>query len=170
MKKLLFVFLFMLVAALPGLCAAALFMFVSDIPGDSRDSNHTNWIDVEGFSHEISMEEGTSANHGALVVTCILDKSAPILNVNACSASVIPSVFLKATSDTDTSKAIYVIELLNAHVEGITTVASAGQPARFTVRLKYDAIGWTYTLYDSNGNSIGSVSAGWSVVMDRYYP
>ncbi len=169
MKKRRYFSLFVIAAILSGVCDGAMFMSLYGIPGDSTDPNHTGWIDVEGFSHEIVWEGGIAAKHGALIVTFIMDKSAPLLNLYACNQNVINSLYFNVTSDADTSKLHYTIELTNAHVEGVTTAGNDTQPMRVTVFFRYSSIFWTYYSYDAGGNPAGTVQAGWNVLSNSYY-
>ena len=156
-----------------------IFMKLDDIPGESTDDKHKEWINLLAFSMGVSQMAvdrsagsagGTSrADFQNLAATHRFDKASPKLFEFCATGKHIPTVLVqlhRATGD----KQKYLEYKLTDVV--ITSVAPAGDGSSDVVPLEsfsldYGKIEITYTATDNKGTAKGDVKAGWDRVANK---
>ena len=151
------------------------FLNVQDIPGESKDSAHESWIEIDSFNHGLTQPIGGPAStagalsaercdHSFFSITKKLDKASPKLAEACCKGLHIPLVELslnRATGD----KAEYMnYKLTDCMVTAYSPGGSSGGgdvPSE-EVSFTYGKIEWTYTQLSPDGSSVGQVAAGWN--------
>lgn len=95
MKRIIFLLTFILLTAvqIPAARAFQMFLDIPNIPGESRDKGHSDWIEVSAFHHSIT-NNGTGPVHGDFVIVKHLDKSSPLLSLKVNQGTRIPQVTL----------------------------------------------------------------------------
>jgi len=79
---------------------------IQGIKGDSTDSSHTDWIEIQAFSHSVIQSTGGAASaqgthaggradHGDFSIVKRLDSSSPALFMHTCSAKPIPEIVIE---------------------------------------------------------------------------
>src|SRR5687768_15212154 len=71
------------------------FLFLQGIPGESIDSRHADWIDVESFSQAVS-KSGITPSFSELWLQKSQDKSSPELALRAANGKPIPRALLRS--------------------------------------------------------------------------
>ncbi len=140
-------------------------MWISGVSGESEHPTRANSIDILAYSHSITSPDwqtimrgagSASAQHTPLRVTKMVDKATPKLyekcTTGASIASVILCFYFEPTN----------LRYLNITIQTVMVVSiqdygfHEGRPTE-TVSFAYDKIKWTYTEYDSGGQSKGNV-------------
>jgi type VI secretion system secreted protein Hcp len=172
--------LMVIVIALVGASSGAVAMFLKidggDFTGESQDSKHADWIEVDSFDFGISRpgasgSEKTSASIAdlrALQVSKRMDKSTPNLLLSVATGKVYPSATLDvcATGTSDASASCFFqIGLKNVSVVSAETSASTDDDRpQEMVSLNFEKITWTYTPMSKDGKSGSAISTGWSML------
>jgi type VI secretion system secreted protein Hcp len=145
------------------------------IDGESLDKDHSKWLEVGSWAHEIrqpkSATSSTSGGHTSercehddMVFTKIMDLTSPKLWEAASAGYTFDEVeihFMRA----DGGKSInyLTIKLKHALISRVApTVSSEGLPNE-SFALKYAAIDWKYTRQKVEGGEGGSVPGKWSL-------
>jgi type VI secretion system secreted protein Hcp len=137
---------------LPAYAAVNFFLEVDGIPGESTDSNHSGWIEADGFSHNIQNEDGT-VQHDNFIVYVNFDKSTPLLNLQASDEQIISTVIMEMVDGSDSSKLYYRVTLWDATVTLVSvTGADSGDWPTQIVSFDYGRIQWEYQEYDAGGS------------------
>lgn len=145
-----------------------------DVKGESRDSDHTDWLEASAWSHEISQPKSATAStagghtaerceHEDMVFVKDVDLTSPRL-YEACSAGY---TFDEVTIDfmrADGEKRVKYLEvkLKNALVSSVAPSITDSGPSE-KIALTYAAIQWTYTAQDIKGGSKGNKIGKWSL-------
>ncbi len=145
------------------------------LPGESIDSQYTNWIPVLSLSHGISRTVtvggggggGSIPNHQDVNLAKLLDKTTPSINllVNGATATVSQPIDY-VTIDfrkSGTTEVFYRIELQGVSFTSVQIGGSAGGglPAE-SVSLVYTRIRWSYVQY-VGGKAQTPITKGWDL-------
>ena len=135
---------------------AAIFMLIPDIPGESNDANHPEWIDVLSVG-------GTFAQNscGDFSVTKEIDKAFPLLVTSVVSGNVFPDIIVEFTSNYGGARAVYSTITLNAAtITGIATSASGNELALpiENITIQASSITIEYVQYDDTGSQGGTIT------------
>ncbi len=152
------------------------FLKLGKIPGQSTDSKHEAWIDIDSLTQDIHrpMEAGKrgasvgnqAAEFGDIQIAKRLDKSSPLLaeavadgvNFDNVTIEFVTKVGAKQT------ETYYQIELEDVRISNHSVhVSSDGIPPSENISLNFRTIKWTYTVYDEKGQSEGPTVATWDV-------
>lgn len=166
---------------LPAMTFAAMDMFleIDGVNGESTDSAHTDWVDVQSFSHSVTAPNATNSGlsrltagaavHSALQITKYIDKATPILNLYCCAGRHITEVKLELCHVVGGKACFYKITLKDVLVTGVSVAGDTDGIPTETVHFTYGEIQWRYTPTDpGTGNPTGAaISTGWSVVMEK---
>lgn len=145
------------------------------VEGESRDSEHVDWLEVNSWDHDIRQPKSASASsvgghtserceHADMTFVKDLDSTSPKL-WEACSAGhtfdEVQVDFYRANGD---KRVKYLeIKLKHALVSHVTpSVAGEGIPSE-AFGLKYAAVEWIYTQQSIDGSTKGSVTKKWSL-------
>ncbi|MEC7119169.1 MAG: type VI secretion system tube protein Hcp [Pseudomonadota bacterium] len=145
------------------------------VEGESRDSEHKDWLEVNSWNHAIRQPKSATASsvgghtaerceHADMTFLKDLDSTSPKL-WEACSAGYtfdeVQIDFYRANGD----KRIKYLEIKLKHVllSHVTpSVAGEGVPTEL-FGLKYAAVEWIYTQQTIEGTSKGAVTKKWSL-------
>lgn len=148
--------------------AGSVFLFLKDIPGESRDKVHNDWIDLNSFSHEINFGPWPlRAAHHSIRVEKFLDASSPLLEFHCNKRTVIPDAIIEFTRLEEKEIRFYRIELTNVMIARVETASGPGEdPVLETVDLNYEQIQWDYTPFNSDGTPSPDVISWWNVPLN----
>ncbi|PLY02115.1 MAG: hypothetical protein C0622_06000 [Desulfuromonas sp.] len=166
-----------LLGLVPAVAQAAIYMKVEGVPGESKDSNHRDWIDVMSVSHQLAGDSSTSfatggrtaarATFGDFIVIKSLDKATPKLNLFGAKGEHISRVVIERTlSGGDMRNLVYLQYILDdVVVSGVETdfTADPHDGGREKVALSFGKITCIYTEMDERGMAKGNVAYSWSV-------
>ncbi|RNF82396.1 Hcp family type VI secretion system effector [Montanilutibacter psychrotolerans] len=151
------------------------FLSIDTIKGESKDSEHKDWIEIESFNQDVLQPRSATASSAGGTTAARVEMSPIEINkridlastalFQACAGgTTFPKAqiqFMRADKD---GKAInyYTIELLNVLVHRVnTTMGHDGMPSE-SVQLSFGAIKWSYTQQKPEGGIGGKTIAQWS--------
>jgi type VI secretion system secreted protein Hcp len=119
-------------------------MYIDGIPGECRDADHVDWIDVLAFSEGLS-KRGIANNNAVnrMVITKWLDKSSPPLLIKRYAGEELPEpVTIEMLKAGESPFCFLKIELENVTVESVTReVEALGESSRpienIAIRFKF---------------------------------
>lgn len=145
------------------------------IDGESRDTEHKNWLEVNSWAHNIRQPKSATSSsvgghtaerveHSDMTFMKDLDATSPKL-WEACSAGYtfdeVQIDFYRANGE----KRIKYLQIKLKHVllSNVTpSVNQEGVPVE-SFGLKYAAVEWTYIQQEISGNTKGAISTKWSL-------
>lgn len=151
------------------------FLSIDTIKGESKDSEHKDWIEIESFNQDVLQPRSATASSAGGTTAARVEMSPIEINkridlastalFQACAnGTTFPKAqiqFMRADKD---GKAInyYTIELLNVLVHRVnTSMGHDGMPSE-SVQLSFGAIKWSYTQQKPEGGIGGKTIAQWS--------
>lgn len=157
------------------------YLKIDGIPGESRDDQHKDWIQLIAYNHQMTQPASatdntagaaTSAkvNFGDMIVTKYMDKSSPKLSDACAKGTHIANVMLHAAAQTGAKNTYLEIKMENVVVSSINTdgKSTSSQYPVELVGLKFGKITWTYTQLDrTTGQKQGNVVAGWDLMANK---
>jgi len=160
--------------------ACDLYLQIEGIKGESTDSKHLGWIEVDAVSWGITQPRSATASTsgGHTAERCELteisfvktaDLSSPQLLQNCASGKTIPKAkfeFMRADGN-DPIK-YYEIELENVLIAHVAPSVGSGSILTESVGLKFSKVRWKYTKQNIGGGGGGSTVGGWDLATNRY--
>jgi len=152
--------------ALPTAAPAAVdyFLKISGIPGESKDSQHKDEIDIESWSFGVSNTTGGSAASrtkpcvSGINFTKLLDKASPPLMAKAVSGIPIPTAVLTGRTAGERPVEFLRIELQNVLVSSYSSGGSEASLPMESLSLNFERLKIEYKPQDPDGSPGGSVS------------
>lgn len=148
----------------------AVFLKIQGIDGESADSGHKGWIDVDSFTYGVSRPADSTApaDHRGITLNKAVDKSTPYLYAHCSTGQPLEEAVVEIVSTDADSISIQEYRLRNATVTSINT--SVGANAKRTTErltLHYESIAWTYVRVDpTNGSVISQLTMQWDQTAD----
>jgi len=153
--------------------ATDMFLKIDDIDGESVDSKHKGWIDVQswswGMSHPGTSHSGTGSGSGRVSVQDLsivkyIDKATPNLTKLCCKGKHFQLATLevrKAGGD----PLVYVKLLLHdGIVSSVSTAGGTGDDRLTeTITLNFARFKYDYTPQDAKGAGAAVVPCGWNI-------
>jgi type VI secretion system secreted protein Hcp len=150
-----------------------------EIPGESLDSDHKDWVEVSAWTQAISqpVSATSSTSGGHTTERCVhapmafvkqLDKSSAYM-YEACSAGYTYDVEIQFFRASGTVRANYfTVKLTNAIISEIkTTITESGLPNEL-FSLKYAKITWEHKGSKTSGDAnIGKDVGGWDLSTNK---
>ena len=161
---------------IPAGAQAAVFAKYDGVDGESQDSKHEKWIDIQSVDWGVHKPgggaTGQSRRRGAAVVEDIVmtmeyDRAAPKLAEKCLKGEVIPKLEIELVATYGGSRATYLkYELKNVLITSYQVSASGNDeagPPTVVVGSNFEEIKVTYTEYDDSGNAKGNVEYQWKI-------
>jgi type VI secretion system secreted protein Hcp len=154
------------------------FIKVADIPGESTDDKHADWIEVLSFSTGVSQTASGSASSGGgasaeradfqdFSIVKALDKASPKLALACADGTHIKEITLELCRAGGDKLKYMEYKLSNVIVSSVRPGGSAqgGETLPLEeVSFNYGKIQWTYTQQKrADGSGGGNVAAGWDL-------
>jgi type VI secretion system secreted protein Hcp len=126
-----------------------IFMFIKNIPGESKDRGHLNWIDVSGYHTNFvgkACGDCPGAQFGPFVVTMPYSRAVPPLLGQLVSGTQLPTVELQAAATTakGTELNFLTITLSQVVVSSLAEASGGGRPSE-TLTLQAGQLAVSYT-------------------------
>ncbi len=150
-----------------------------DIPGESLDSDHKDWMEIDSWTQGIvqpmSATASTSGGHTAercehepMQFSKDIDKSSSYM-YEACSAGYAYDVEIHFLRATGTVRTTYMtIKLSNAIVSTIRTNVPPNGLPREVFSLKYSKITWVHKGSKTDGSAnVGQDPGGWDLALNK---
>jgi type VI secretion system secreted protein Hcp len=153
------------------------FLKIANIPGESTDAKHSEWIEIMSFSHGMSQPASAQVSRqGAittgrvdmqdLTVLKALDKASPKLSLACCKGEHFPSIQLELCRNTGDKQKYMEYKLTDVVISAVRPGGSSkgdGDVPLEEISLRFGKIQWNYTALDKTGKPKGNVSAGWDL-------
>jgi len=159
------------------------FLQIDGIKGDSTDSAHKNWIEVESYTHRIAQARGGAASaqgvhaggradHDDFTIVKRLDSATPLLARYCCDGKHIPNIRMELCRAMGDKTTFMVYSFKDSMVASVAPSGSASSEDPIPmeeVTFRYGQINWEYTQTDPTGGGKrgAAVQAGWSVLENR---
>lgn len=155
---------------------AAIVMQVTGIPGDSKVTDHKDWIDLD--TYQIGMSVGITTSGGTVNVTQPsfaditlgkgLDKSSVPTALKLASGKSVPKVVIEFLTPGSKPAVYYRITLTEAYFSNQST-SSGGDTPTESLSIFYSTILWEYYPVDANGVQGPVVKGGWNVLTNKAF-
>ncbi len=154
------------------------FIKIQDIPGESTDDKHAEWIEILSFSHGVSQPGSGSVSSGGsrtaercehqdFSIVKTLDKATPKLNLYCCNGTHIPEIVVelcRAGGDKQKYMEYKMTDVIISSVRPGGSAKGGDNLPLEEVTFTYGKIDWTYTETDhKSGAPKGDVSTHWNL-------
>ena len=155
------------------------FLKLSTIPGESTDSKHAEWIEIESFHWGVNQRAGAAgasalgghtggrADFDDMSVVKLIDKASPKLLLACAAGEHIPDVTIelcKAGGDKQKYLEIKMNDVVVSSYRPGGSAKSESVVPMEEVTLRCAKITWNYTVLDTKtGAPKGTVNAGWDL-------
>lgn len=157
---------------LPFTAHAAIYMRVTDIPGDATAAGYEEWIVVNNTQYSVSTTVDWSGGGGAttrpqltdISVSKLLDIATIALLAKATDGRLIPEVdiVITMTCGEDTTD-FFNVNLRDVVITGISHSVDGSTTPAESLTMAYREIRWTYTPRRADCSPLGSITAGYDV-------
>ena len=150
---------------------------IEGVEGESHDSGHEKWIQIQSFSHAVPNDvtgqsagghhTGGRCRHGDVVVSKLFDSTSPNLLLACCQGKSHPKAIIElcrsGASGTDVVP-YQRIELTDVVFTSVVPLASEALSfPEEKVSMTYGTISWTHTKTDISGKPQGEIVTGWDM-------
>jgi type VI secretion system secreted protein Hcp len=156
------------------------YLQIETIKGESKDSKHTDWIEVSNVSWNVhqprSAVVSTAGGHtngraelSEVSFKKLADIASPILQQTCAMGKTIPKArfeFMRADGNGEPIK-YYAVELENVMISSVSPSSGEGGIINEKVSLAYSKIKWSYTRQDIKGGTQGNTSGGWDASANK---
>jgi len=158
------------------------FLKIDGIPGESKDSNHKDWIEIVSYSHGVSQPSSATASSsggastervsfGRFNITKLIDKATPLIFEACCTGRHIKEVTLEVCRAGGEKQKYLEIKmeqvLIAEHTHAGNEDASSEFPAE-RVAFVPGRFNITYSQQNrEDGTLAGNVSAGWDCITNK---
>lgn len=159
------------------------FLQVQGIKGDSTDSAHKDWIEIQAFAHSVTQATGGAASaqgthaggradHGDFSIVKRLDTASPPLFLHCCTAKPIPEVkvqLCRAMGEKTTFMEYIMKDVIVSAIRPSGSTAGEDLIPLEEVSFRYGEIRLSYTPTDprSGGKTGPAVQAAWSTLENK---
>lgn len=144
-----------------------IFADIHGMDGESTETNHKGWVDIESFDFYMSQPRsgasGTSRRRSAAVLDDItltkwVDKTTPKLMEKLARGQIVESVTIEFTRYYgEVPQVFYKYELENVMITSYRSTGVMGSYPMDTFTMNFETIKVTYTEYDEYGSPQGNV-------------
>jgi len=154
------------------------YLQIDGIKGDSADSVHKEWIEVESYSHGLAQAIGGSASaegahaggradHQDFAITKRLDSASPLLALYCCNGKHIPNIKMELCRAMGEKTTFMVYDFRDCIVASYSPSGTADSEDPIPmeeISFRYGEIRWSYTQTDPTGGGKkgAAIKAGWS--------
>lgn len=149
------------------------FLKIAGADGESQDSNHTDWMQLQSYSfgahNSGTAAVGTGMGHGKVAMgdfnfVPVGDKSSPILFQKCCSGDHIPEATLELQKTGGTSMIFFKVTFSDLVISSVQFSGHEGADVPSTgVSFNFSKIKMEATSQNAKGGSLAPVTAGWDV-------
>jgi type VI secretion system secreted protein Hcp len=158
------------------------FLKIDNIPGESTDDKHKDWIEVLSYSHGLSQPSTGSVSSGGarsaercdhqdFSIVKTLDKASPQLALHCCNGKHIPKITLELCRNTGDKQLYMKYELSDSIISSVRPGGSSkgGEALPLEeVAFSYGKIEWIYTETDhKTGKPKGNVKTHWDLTANK---
>jgi len=151
-----------------------MFLKIDGIEGESLDSDHSKWIEITRFDHQVSLpitnvsgsggKTQASANFEVLKVEKEIDMSTVELHMACATGKHIEKIELEITQVINEKKHTYLKYIIeHATVQSISIAGQTEERPTEEVTFVFGKINWIYKAVGDMGAETGTVDRTWSV-------
>ena len=148
-----------------------IYMEIAGIDGESTDSVHDGWIDVDTIGWGVSAGPTDSTRRRGepvfedVVWTQVMDKSFPKVFDDLVTGRFRPDITIDFTTQiADNSEVFFTMDFKNTFMTDLQMSGSSGGPAiMVSGAFAFEEIKVTYTEFDNRGGVLGRTEAQWSL-------
>jgi type VI secretion system Hcp family effector len=141
----------------------AIFMYITNAPGEVTAPPYVNWIQVDSFSYGVAKPTNSTPRHSAVFVTKLTDKASPKLAELCNKGQRSPLLKIEFTRPAGSQLTrFYQIALKDALVSTYDSGSGGNRPTE-TVSFVYSRIDWTYTEFDVRDVAVTNRAAYWDL-------
>jgi type VI secretion system secreted protein Hcp len=154
-----------------------MFLKIDEIPGESTDDKHKDWIELLSYSHGVSQPSRVVGGGGAepckhedFSLVKLLDKASPKLALYCCDGKHFPKVEIelcRATGDKQKYMEYVLSDVIVSSVKPSAGTRINDVLPLEEVSFNYGKIEWTYTIIGEDGLPAGDVIAQWDLTANR---
>jgi type VI secretion system secreted protein Hcp len=156
------------------MAATNIYLKLDGVDGESLDTDHTAWIELESWSWGVSNPatftkgqggQATQAHIAGFNIQKLCDKSSVTLFKNCTTGKHIPKATLSCLKlDGDTRVEYFKVDFTDLLVEGVNwSAAGGGHEIHESVSLVFSEFKETYKLQQDTGGGQGSVEFGYDL-------
>ncbi len=153
--------------------AVDFYLKIEGIPGESQDSKHKEWIDVESWSWG-ETQQGTASQGGGMGAGKVtmqdfhfvmrVNKASPVLLQNCASGKHIPSATLEAFKAGEEGQKYLAMKFTDLIVSSFQTGGSSGVEIPLDqISFNYSKIEYEYFIQDKSGKTTSTGNVGWDL-------
>ena len=160
--------------------AADCFLKIDDIPGESTDDKHDEWIEILSFNHGVSQTAGGSrstsggategrCDHQDFSVVKNVDRASPSLNLACCEGRPFDEIIFQMCTTSGMTKEPYLVYTMHKAIISSVSIGGGGGGGLPTesVTFNYGKVTWYYQqMNHETGDVSGNVEKYWNVVKD----
>lgn len=163
--------------------AVDMFLRIDGINGDSTDSKHKNWIEVQSFTHSINQKTGGAssaqgtltggrADHDDLSIVKRIDSATPVLAKYCCTGKPIPKIDLELCRAMGDKTCFMKYTFEDAIISKVAPQGSSEGDDLIPLEeigIRYGLIRWEYTPTDpkGGGKTGAAIKAAWSTIENK---
>lgn len=151
-----------------------IFVEIDDIPGESTDAEHEEWIEVESYSHGISQpvsgasrtggRTGGRADFQDFTITKTLDAATPDLHLFCANGDHIPKIVMECCLATGDKHTFMKYTFEDCIISSVSEGGSSHEVRPMeTVTFAYGKMEWEYTPIDQTGAPGSATTRGWNL-------
>ena len=150
-----------------------------DVPGESTDDKHKDWIEVLSYSWGASQSVSRSASTAGgasheradfqdFSIVKTLDKASPKIALACADGTAIKSVVVELCRSGGNKLKYMEYKLSNAIISSVSVGGGGGGEPTESTTFNYGKIEWTYTQQKrEDGSGGGQVAAGWDLQTNK---
>jgi len=157
------------------------FLLIEDIPGESTDDAHAEWIEVLSFNHGISQPTSASASsgggasaercdHGDFNIVKAIDLATVPIHMACCKGTHIPKVTLELCRAGGEKVKYMSVILSQVVISNVRPGGSSGGSETLPleeVSFNYGKIEWEYNQQSrADGTGGGAAAGGWDLTLN----
>ncbi|QEW05718.1 Hcp family type VI secretion system effector [Nitrincola iocasae] len=154
----------------------AIYLKIDGVEGDVTESTHTNWVECDSMSWNVSRalstkpgqgkdRESTSPSIGEIALVTKMDKSSPVLFSEACVGQGKTALIHMVQTSPNGIETYMEYTLTNALVSEYSVSADRINRPLESIKLNFTKIEMRYTPWDESHRPEGSVPAGYDIAL-----
>lgn len=152
--------------------AIALYLKVDGAPGESKDSKHKEWVDLDSFHWGVVQPHtaGTGGGLGAgrasfhdLTCVCSMDKANSAVLGKCAKGDHISKITLSAAKAGGEQQEYYKLELEDVIVAGVDVNGANGAEIKVSYSFQASKLKQMYKEQTAKGTMGGSAEFGWNI-------
>ena len=149
------------------------FLKIEGVPGESSDSKHKDWIDIQSYSFGATQTASSGGGGGAgkvkiqdLMITKTLDKSSPNLFLKCATGEHIKEVVITARKSGGNQQEFLKWKLTDVMISSYQVNGEGGIPTE-QISLNFAKIEFEYKPQKADGTLDAPITGGWDVKANK---